>query len=135
MHLWKQKKNAERLDAGNKISFIAGDLLSPFKKGAFFDIIVSNPPYVSESDMGTLPDEVKHEPLIALYGGKDGLEFYRQILKGASEMLKRDGVIIMELGYDQSKSVNDILRQNGFSRLEFFKDYNGITRIVKAKAR
>jgi len=132
--LLEARRNAERMGAGNKITFIAGDLLRPFKKGAFFDIIVSNPPYVSESDMATLPDEVKHEPVLALYGGKDGLDFYRQILKDASGILKRDGAIIMELGYDQSKNVKDLLKQNGFSSLEFFKDYNGITRIAKARA-
>jgi len=124
--------NAAGLGAGENVSFVRSDLFGGICKKKYFDIIVSNPPYVSGADMATLPDDVLEEPRTALYGGPDGLDFYRRIACDAKYFLKKDGFILMEMGYDQSAAVRAILRAEGYRDTEIFKDYSGIDRIIKA---
>jgi release factor glutamine methyltransferase len=85
--------------------------------------------------MRQLPDEVREEPHSALYGGRDGLNFYRRIVKDAKPYLRKGGSLLMEIGYDQSERVKALLEDNGYINIEIFKDYNGIDRILKAKVR
>lgn len=131
--LKKARDNALFNEVVDRIRFIQGDLLSVFGKKRLFDMIVSNPPYVSRKDMNELSAEVKAEPKIALYGGEDGLDFYREIAFEAKYCLKKDAYIIMEMGYDQSKDIQQILRGAGYKGIEIIKDYSGIERIIKAK--
>ncbi len=133
--LLKARENAEMLDVSDKVTFLESDLLGALKEKGLFDIIICNPPYVSEKDMRWLPDEVREEPYAALYGGRDGLNFYRRIVKDAKPYLKKDGSLLMEMGYDQSESVKALLEDNGYINIEIFKDYSGIDRILKAKVR
>lgn len=133
--LLKARKNAEMLDVSDKVTFLESDLLGALKEKGLFDIIICNPPYVSEKDMCWLPDEVREEPYAALYGGRDGLNFYRRIVKDAKPYLKKDGFLLMETGYDQSESVKALLEDNGYINIEIFKDYSRIDRILKAKVR
>ncbi len=98
-----------------------------------FDFIVSNPPYIRKNVIDSLDPEVKnHEPLLALDGGEDGLDFYRKIIDKACEYLKEKGRIYFEIGFDQGKEVSDILLSNGYTDIEVIKDLAGLDRVVTA---
>ncbi len=99
------------------------------------DFIVSNPPYVSEADLNKLEPEIKdHEPLKALVGGKDGLCFYKQIIREAHEWLKPEGFLIMEVGETQAETITKLIKTEGhFENIEITKDLQKIDRIVSAR--
>jgi release factor glutamine methyltransferase len=102
----------------------------PFK----FDLIISNPPYIKRNDLQDLQPEIKNwEPVIALDGGIDGLGFYRELIPGARRFLNNDGLIMLEIGAGQSKSVTDIMGLWGYSRIKVIKDLAGIERIIQAQ--
>ena len=130
------QKNAVRHGVADRIDFLRGDLFSPFEgTGQKFDLIVSNPPYISGKEMRELQREVLHEPQSALYGGSDGLCFYKKIVAGAPEFLKRGGLLAVEIGYDQAAAVIDLLNQTGvFKYTEVVKDLAGRCRVVLAAA-
>lgn len=119
----------------NEIRFIQGDLFEALdfgeKPAVKFDIIVSNPPYISTETIKTLEPEVAvHEPLAALDGGQDGLYFYRRIVKDAKEYLVRGGMLFFEIGFDQKEAVSQLLKEAGFIDIETKKDYAGLDRVV-----
>lgn len=96
----------------------------------YFDCIVSNPPYIKTSDIQGLQKEIKdYEPIKALNGGKDGLDFYRKILNMAGDYLSERGIIILEIGFGQANDVLLIANKAGFDKVDFIKDYSGIERI------
>ncbi|OLL56068.1 peptide chain release factor N(5)-glutamine methyltransferase [Bartonella henselae] len=96
-----------------------------------FDLIISNPPYIPETDITKLAKEVHlHDPLRALIGGKDGLDFYRKLSDKAANYLKEKGSLAVEIGYSQEKEVCDLFEKNGFKCLEMRKDLNGIPRAL-----
>ena len=122
--------NAKQLDA--KVTFIESDLFE--NVSGKYDIIVSNPPYISKSDIETLMEEVKnHEPMMALDGDEDGLKFYKKISEKLNEYLSDDGMIFYEIGYDQGKTVHDILKQYNFKDINVYKDLSGNDRVVIAR--
>lgn len=123
------KKNAKENSA--EIEFIHSDLFEKIE--GVFDLIISNPPYVSKEDMLTLPENVKKEPETALYGGEDGLDFYRRISVDAPSHLTENGVLVLEIGCNQSESICQML--SSWADCETFKDYNGLDRIIVAKKR
>ena len=124
------RENAVSLGAEN-LEFVSGDLFENVK--GTFDIIVSNPPYIARGDIMELEPEVRDfDPLNALDGGEDGLVFYRRIAEAAPDYLKKDGTILFEIGYNQAKEVEEILREQGFSDINIIKDYGGNDRVVKA---
>ncbi|MDI6603677.1 MAG: peptide chain release factor N(5)-glutamine methyltransferase [Thermoanaerobacteraceae bacterium] len=127
------KKNAKRNAVDGKIKFIKSDLYSSLPDEAEFDFIISNPPYIRSKDIEKLQEEVQKEPLIALDGGKDGLLFYRRIIKDAGKYLKADGYIAFEVGYNQAGEVKDLLKNANFFNLEVIKDLQGIDRVVIGK--
>lgn len=95
------------------------------------DMIVSNPPYIESGEMDTLMPEVRdYEPSLALDGGADGLEFYREIVNGVSRYLKKDGWLLFEIGYNQGKAVSDLMMDKGFRDIQVKKDYAGLDRVV-----
>ena len=99
-----------------------------------FDMIVSNPPYITGADMLTLDASVKdYEPHMALYGGEDGLDFYRAIAKNYAAALKPGGYLAFEFGDDQGDDVCAILAENGYTILERSRDYNDRERAVLAQ--
>lgn len=99
-----------------------------------FDLIVSNPPYVTKKEMQTLEPSVrKFEPHLALDGGEDGLDFYRAIVKNFTGSLKDGGFFCLEFGLGQHEAVGALLREAGRSELRFAKDTGGIIRAVRAK--
>ena len=104
------KYNAKLNEVINKIDFIESNLFDKIKN-LKFDIIVSNPPYVATSDIKKLPKDVKQEPILALDGGKDGLDFYKKIYEKGHEFLNKNGYICVEIGYNQKESVNKIIEE------------------------
>jgi len=123
--------NARKNGVEDRIRVLKGDLLSPVIN-CQFDIIVSNPPYIKTGAIPGLQREVRDfEPVTALDGGKDGLEFYRRLTVQAHKCLRRSGVLIYEIGYDQAKDVIDILMRNNFREIEVYKDLAGLDRCVK----
>ena len=122
-----------QLNQIQNLVFYQGDLLEAFPKESRFDFIVSNPPYITEEAMQSLPANVKREPFIALYGGTDGLDFYRRIVERAKTYLVPGGLLYFEIGYDQGKRVPELLAAAGYSHIQVRKDYAGLDRCVKAQ--
>ncbi len=123
------RENAENL--GIEATFIESDLFGQVE--GKYDLIVSNPPYIESEVIETLDREVReHEPMSALDGGADGLDFYRKITEGARKYLSRGGKIFYEIGYNQAEAVSDILRQNGYIDIVVKKDLAGLDRVVYA---
>ncbi|MFZ3090452.1 MAG: peptide chain release factor N(5)-glutamine methyltransferase [Nitrospirota bacterium] len=136
--LFVAKENAKRHGAEDRIIFLQGNFLEPLKDRGLegkIDIILSNPPYVSEKDMEKLQPEIKdYEPLLALYGGEGGLDSYRTIIPEALNYLRKGGYLILEIGYGQAEGVKKLFAQNpAYSKIEIIKDLSGIERVVKAK--
>ena len=97
-----------------------------------YDLIISNPPYISLTDYKQLPVEIKDfEPKSALLADDNGLFFYNKILQKAKDHLTESGKIYFEIGYDQAKKITEIAKKNGFSNIKVFKDLNGFDRIVR----
>lgn len=117
---------------GAWVRLVTSDLLGCFAKSSF-DIIISNPPYVSEAEYAELPEEVRrYEPRTALLGGEDGLWHIRKTAAAAGGALREGGFLLLEIGAGQAQSVEGIVRENGFSDVRFETDTGGIKRAVKA---
>ena len=114
----------------SNVLFFESNLFSKIPKIYKFDIIVSNPPYIENETIKTLSEEVKNEPMLALDGGKDGLDFYRKITECAKEYLNKDGYLAFEIGYNQRIAVENILKENGYKNVYSRKDLGGNDRIV-----
>ena len=117
---------------GARVRFVNSDLLGCFAKSSF-DMIISNPPYVSETEYVELSAQIRHhEPKTALLGGEDGLAYIRRIAAAARKTLRKGGFLLLEIGAGQAKSVEKIVRENGFSDIRFETDIGGVKRVVKA---
>jgi len=129
---FKALKTASRNVSGS-VKLLCADMMSAFKQNRKFDFVISNPPYISSSQMQTLDKSVySYEPRGALFGGNDGLDFYRTISTSAPLCLKKGGRIYLEIGYDQGESVPQILNDNGWKNIAVVKDLAGRNRVVKA---
>ena len=129
------RKNIQRNHMGGRVSCVQVDAMeAPPAFLGKFDMIVSNPPYVTASEMEELPDSVKkYEPHMALFGGTDGLNFYRAITKNFRALLKPGGFLCYEFGMGQGDAVCAILEENGFTVLERTLDFNERERAVLAQ--
>ena len=129
------KQNVANHHLAGRVNCIQADALQP--ASAFlgkFDMIVSNPPYIDAADMKTLDKSViDFEPYMALYGGEDGLDFYRAIVKNFTSALKPGGYLCFEFGEDQGDDICTILEANGYTILERKKDFNDTERAVLAQ--
>lgn len=128
------KENYERLSGriNGKASFIKSDVYENIT--GLFDVILANPPYIKSSDIEHLMPEVKdHDPITALDGGEDGLDFYRRIIEESDAHLENEGKLIMEIGFDQAQDVMDILEKNYFDDIRIIKDLAGLDRVVYAR--
>lgn len=121
-------KNAELL--GASVTLHQGDLFAAVS-GIAFDVIVSNPPYIPSADCLTLQEEVRREPLMALDGGTDGLNFYRRIASDAPKFLRPGGVLLLEVGFDQAEAVMALLAD--FADVQAHEDYQHIPRMIEAR--
>lgn len=123
------RKNAETL--GASVRFFESDLLKNVEGS--YDLIVSNPPYISKEEYACIEPAVREkEPALALLGGADGLLFYRRIAEDAPSHLNPGGHLALEIGYEQAKAVCALLRAQGFDKIEVLKDYAGLERMVFA---
>ncbi len=125
------KKNAEKHGVLTKFELRKSDLFLAINNSEKFDFIISNPPYIPSKDIENLQIEVKNfEPLLALDGGFDGLEFYRAIAKNSKEFLKENGKIFLEIGINQEKDIEKIFNEFSFKLIDFKKDLAGIIRLL-----
>lgn len=116
-------------DTYSKINFIHSDMFENIEEK--FNIIVSNPPYIKSSVIGTLSKEVQNEPHIALDGGKDGLDFYRIIIDQAHNYLNSKGSLCLEIGEEQKKEIIDLLNKNeNYEDIQTCKDMAGNDRVI-----
>ena len=140
----KKALETARLNAINagvqfKVLFLKSNLFEVFRTSAMkkttFDIIVSNPPYIDSDEMKTLQREVKDfEPASALFGGEDGLDFYRAIISDAGEYLKQHGLLSFEVGYRQANDVAQLM-ENSYYDIKTVKDLSKIDRVVLGQLR
>ena len=121
------KENAESLSAD--VEFVHSDLFESID--GQFDLIVSNPPYINEKDMQTLSACVKREPKMALYGGVDGLDYYRTIIQNAP--LCEGGYLLLEIGSDQADSIRTLLAEAGYQDIVCRADLAGHDRMMVAR--
>ncbi len=122
------RENAQRLGTQD-VSFIQSNWFSNLAEQRF-DLIVSNPPYITESDMHLTQGDLRFEPLSALAAGMDGLDDIRQIVSEASAYLNAQGSLHLEHGYDQAAHVSALMQRAGFSRISHAKDLAGISRVT-----
>ncbi|MSS78195.1 peptide chain release factor N(5)-glutamine methyltransferase [Anaerococcus sp. AGMB00486] len=114
----------------NNVEFIYSDLFSNIDEK--FDLIVSNPPYINKDDYENLEEKLYYEPKNALYGGEDGLYFYRQIISKAKYFLNKNGKIYLEIGYNQKNPLIQLLKDEGYKNIKAIKDYNDFDRILSS---
>ena len=123
-------ENANRQGVAERLSFFKGDMLQPLV-GEKFDAIVSNPPYIPDSDIPGLSPDVRQEPRLALAGGSDGLDFYRRIVAQGADYLNPTGFIAVEVGINQAGQVAALADTCSRLNVEtIIKDYAGIERVV-----
>lgn len=117
-----------------EVKFLRSDLFSGLKNKKF-DLIISNPPYISAGELAGLAKEISFEPKQAIAAGIDGLDFYRSIIGRSAAHLHDNGLLAFEVGFRQAKTVSAMLGEKNFSDIKIIKDYNNIPRAVLAKKR
>lgn len=131
------RENAARHAVADRIRFLEGDLLAPLPRGEQFDLIVSNPPYVADEEMATLPSDVRlHEPHLALKAGPQGLDLIARLILGAGSHLAAGGTLLLEIAPEQADAVRALVLQSGaFEPARTIKDAFGKDRVVAAVRR
>src|SRR5260370_3954073 len=110
------KDNASRHSVKDRISFVVSGCFQSLVNAPPFDLIVSNPPYVSAEALAGLQREVRdHEPQVALTSGSDGLSVIRRLLQEAADFLKADGYLLIEIGFDQAATVEGVIKADVWS--------------------
>lgn len=123
------RENGRRL--GVPVTWIQSDLFAKIPEEEKYDVIVSNPPYIETAVIDTLQEEVRlHDPYIALDGKEDGLYFYRRIISEAGKYLKTQGKLMFEIGCDQAKAVEELMKNAGYEQITVKKDLAGLDRVV-----
>jgi release factor glutamine methyltransferase len=125
--------NARKHNVADRIRFLQSDLLSALDHEAeAFDAIVSNPPYVAETDRDTLHPQVRdHEPATALFAGETGLDIYRRLIPQAYNALKPNGLLALEIGHDQQDAIASLLQ--AWQNLSFINDLQNFPRVALAQ--
>jgi release factor glutamine methyltransferase len=126
------RANAAALGLGARVRFVEGDWFGPV--AGRFDLVVSNPPYLSAADMAARQPELRAEPALALDGGADGLDAYRAIAAGLPGALAPGGVALLEVGLGQADAVAALLRAAGLAEVTACADLDGRARAVRARA-
>jgi len=129
------KRNIGNHNLQTRATFIKSDLLSEvINLNKKYDILVSNPPYIEDSVIETLMDDVKkYEPHTALAGGEDGMDFYKKIVEESLKVLEEDGILAFEIGHDQGERVKALMADNGYNDINVIKDLAGLDRVVIGK--
>ena len=124
-------QNTRHHNLAKNIKLVCADWFKPFKQVPFYDVIISNPPYIKTRDMENLQPEIRlHEPATALHGGYDGLDALGHIIQTAHFYLREHGYLVLEIGYDQQASVTSLAAAN-YTDITFIQDYNGYHRVVR----
>ena len=126
------EKNAAETGFSKQITFLQSDCFEKLK-GKSFDIIVSNPPYIPSYEISFLEEEVKHDPVLALDGGADGLVFYKRIISEAKDYFREKGLLAFEIGFNQAKEVCNMLKEEKFFSIKVYKDYSQVERVIIAE--
>lgn len=125
------KENGKELAMEERAAWTLGDYIDALPEGVLYDGILSNPPYIPREDIALLQEEVKHEPMLALDGGEDGLVFYRRLAEKAAAHLKEGGFLAVEFGIHQWEEILSLLKETGeFEDFEVIKDYGDIERAI-----
>lgn len=127
------RRNARKNRVEDRITFVCGDFFAPLPENESYNLIVCNPPYISETEYRDLAPEVQREPYQALYGGKDGLDLYRRFVLEAPQYLNAGGRVLLEIGWRQGQEVSRILSEHGFTAIKVFSDWNGLDRLVRGE--
>ena len=123
------KKNALKLNISNKVKFFKSNV-DNFSYGKY-DLIISNPPYIKKLDLKYLEKDIKNfEPKLALDGGLDGISEIRKVISKSSELVKKNGKLILEIAFDQKKDVKKILKNEGFYINSTIRDLAGNDRCI-----
>ena len=126
-------RNSKIYGVQNRLTLLQSDWFS--KISGRFDIIVSNPPYISAEEYTELDNEVlDYDPKISLTTGGDGLDSYRQIISNAREKLRKNGQLVLEIGFSQAEPVKKLLDGAGFSKIRIYKDLGSRDRVLSAQA-
>lgn len=128
------EQNALKLGVADRVEFRQGDLFAALQ-GDKFDVIVSNPPYIETATIPTLSKDVQNEPIGALDGGADGLEFYRRIVDGLGQHLAPGGLLAVEIGHGQGEAVMQFFTQAGLIEVTLIRDLAGKERVLTGKRR
>jgi release factor glutamine methyltransferase len=126
------KENAQ-INNVSKIKFIESDMFNKISDDYKFDIIVSNPPYVTQAEYTDLESDLKFEPKNALVAQDDGLFFYKEIAINAGKYLNDKGCILLELNSNKAQNIRQLFLDNKYSNIEIINDYSGLPRILKAQ--
>ncbi|MEP3656057.1 MAG: peptide chain release factor N(5)-glutamine methyltransferase [Litorimonas sp.] len=128
------KINARSLNVASRVSFACGSWWEAVPTDRIFDMILSNPPYITDAAMENLETEViAYDPDLALRGGTDGLDAYRIIIEGAPTRLELGGWLGLEIGFDQAKSVTTLLKTGVWDAVSVEKDLSGLARAIWAR--
>lgn len=129
------RENADRHSVANRLRFLEGDLFAPFSDADRFDVVASNPPYVADAEMETLPADVRlHEPHLALRAGPQGLDVVARLIAEASRHLAPTGVLLIEFSPEQAAAVCELIQRAGvFEAPRLIKDATGQNRVVAAR--
>jgi release factor glutamine methyltransferase len=123
-------KNARFYQVEERLFLLRGDGLTPFKKSGYFNVIFSNPPYLSLEEWENLEEEVRvFEPKEALVAGPKGTEFHERLMQEAPYYLKRGGFLILEIGYNQGEKVRELAKKHNWEA-KFYRDLRGYERVV-----
>lgn len=129
-------RNAIRNSVRERMTVLAADTLSAFSPQPIFDVVVSNPPYIADSEWATLQREVReHEPRLALTSGEDGLNMIRRLVSETAPYLRPSGYLIFEMGYDQRAAVEQMIDSHVWQAIAIRSDLQGIPRTVMLRKR
>ncbi len=126
------RSNADKLQLSERLRFVEGDLLGAVP-GEYFDLVVSNPPYVARRDLETLPPELAHEPEVALFGGDDGLAVSSRLVAQVQDALVPGGAFAVEVAPDQAERIAEECGQAGLEEVEILRDLARRPRVVAAR--
>src|SRR5262249_44092350 len=129
------QRNAEKNRVSKRLELRESDLFSALNSGESFDLIVSNPPYVSAEEMEGLSRELRHEPVQALLAGPDGLSVIKRLINESPPFLKRGGHLVFEIGFGQSERVKELIKPNFWTLVSILNDLQGIPRSVVLRKR
>lgn len=125
--------NAARNGMSDRIDFRLGDLTDGLKPDCLYSAVVSNPPYVTSEEMESLAPNVRQEPELALFGGEDGLDFYRRLADAAPRFLRSGGLLAVEIGWKQGLAVRKLWEEAGLAEVTVLRDFAGHDRVVTGR--